>query len=65
MDAQTIKGIGDSEATKLYNNTYLQDPKFFKFYRSLIAYKKALPKSNTQFILSPKAKFFKYLKIEQ
>lgn len=63
MDAQKIKGIGDAEAAKLYNQAYSKDPEFYKFYRSLIAYKKSLAKDNTQFVLSPKSEFFKYLRV--
>ena len=63
MDAQKIKGIGDAESARLYNQAYSKDPEFYKFYRSLIAYKKSLAKDNTQFVLSPKSEFFKYLKV--
>ncbi|MGC0371794.1 MAG: hypothetical protein DGJ47_000495 [Rickettsiaceae bacterium] len=62
-NSQKIKGEGDGEAAKLYNLTYSKDPRFYKFYRSLIAYKASLNKNNTQFILSPKADFFKHLNI--
>lgn len=63
MEAQKIKGLGDSEATKVSNAAYSKDPEFYKFYRSLVAYKTSLAKENTQFILSPHAEFFKYLQI--
>ena len=63
MNAQKTKGIGDAESAKLYNQAYSKDPEFYKFYRSLIAYKKSLSKDNTQFVLSPKSEFLKYLKI--
>jgi modulator of FtsH protease HflC len=63
MNSQTIKGIGDGEAAKLYNEAYSKDPEFFKFYRSMIAYRNSLSKDNTQFVLSPKSEFFKYLQI--
>jgi membrane protease subunit HflC len=63
MDAQKIKGIGDAESARIYNKAYSKDPEFYKFYRSLLSYKKSLAKDNTQFILSPKSEFFKYLKV--
>ncbi|RTK93339.1 MAG: protease modulator HflC [Rickettsiales bacterium] len=63
MNAQKLKGEGDSEAAKIYNMAYSKDPKFYKFYRSLIAYKTSFDKDNTQFVLSPKSEFFKYLQI--
>ncbi len=63
MNAQKLKGEGDSEAAKIYNMAYSKDPKFYKFYRSLAAYKTSFDKDDTQFILSPKAEFFQYLQI--
>tara|TARA_B110000503_G_scaffold140155_1_gene230302 strand:+ start:884 stop:1741 length:858 start_codon:yes stop_codon:yes gene_type:complete len=63
MDSQKIKGLGDNEAAKIYNDAYSKDPEFYKFYRSLVAYKASLGKENTQFVLSPNAEFFKYLQI--
>jgi len=63
MDAQKIKGLGDNESAKIYNAAYSKDPEFYKFYRSLVAYKTSLAKDNTQFVLSPNSEFFKYLQI--
>lgn len=63
MESQKIKGIGDNKAAGIYNLAYSKDPEFYKFYRSLVAYKASLSKENTQFILSPQAEFFKYLHI--
>ncbi len=65
MNSQKIKGLGDNEAARIYNAAYSKDPEFYKFYRSLTAYRNSLNKENTQFILSPKSKFFKYLQIGQ
>lgn len=63
MKAQKVKGEGDGEAAKLYNQVYSRDTEFFKFYRSLRAYKTSLDEKNTKFIISPKSEFFKYLPI--
>jgi membrane protease subunit HflC len=63
MEAEKIKGLGDSESTKIYNDAYSKDPEFYKFYRSLLAYKASLAKENTQFVLSPNSEFFKYLQM--
>ena len=65
MQAQTTKGQGDAEAARIYNSAYSQDPEFYKFYRSLVAYKNTLKKDDTQFILSPKSEFFKYLNMSR
>ncbi len=59
--AQTIRGEGDKKAIEIWNNAANVDPKFYAFYRSLEAYKKALADSgNTAMVLSPDAEFFTY-----
>ena len=65
MESEKIKGAGDAEAAKLYNIAYSKDAEFYKFYRSLVAYKKSLSKDNTQFVLSPGSDFFKYLRVDK
>lgn len=65
MQAQTLKGEGDAEAARIYNSAYSQDPEFYKFYRSLVAYQNTLKKEDTQFILSPKSELFKYLNMSR
>jgi membrane protease subunit HflC len=59
--AQNIKGTGEAKAFKIYAKKLSQDPEFFEFIRSMEAYKKVL-NSNTKLLLSPDAKFFKYIK---
>ncbi len=61
--AQIIRGQGDKEAIEIWNQAAGVDAKFFAFYRSLEAYKKALgDKDNTSLVLSPDAEFFEYFK---
>lgn len=61
--AQTIRGEGDQKAIEIWNNAANIDPKFFAFYRSLEAYKKALGNANnTSLVLSPDAEFFEYFR---
>ncbi|ADE29631.1 HFLC protein (hflC) [Rickettsia prowazekii str. GvV257] len=62
-DAQIIKGDGDEKAAKIYNAAYSVDPEFYKFYRSLLVYKNALKKEDTNFVISPEAEVFKYLNL--
>ncbi|MDQ7033072.1 MAG: protease modulator HflC [Desulfonauticus sp.] len=59
--AEILKGEGEALATKIYAEAFSKDPDFYKFYRSLEAYKKSLT-SKTQFILTPDSEFFKFLK---
>ena len=63
MIAQKTTGWGDGKAAHLYSQAYSKDPQFFNFYASLTAYKASLLKENTQFILSPDSKFFRYLQL--
>lgn len=63
MLAETIKGEGDALAARLYNDSYGKDPEFYKFYRSLVAYKAAL--HDASFIIDPESGFLKYLGFEK
>lgn len=65
MQSQIIKGEGDAAAAKIYNIAYLEDPEFYKFYRSMTVYKNVLKKENTSFVLSPASDFFKYLNLNK
>lgn len=58
--AQIIRGQGDREAIRIWNNAAGVDPKFFAYYRSLEAYKKALNGSDTSMVLAPESEFFEY-----
>jgi membrane protease subunit HflC len=60
--AEILRGEGDGEAAKLYATSFSQDPDFFKFVRSMEAYKKSLGKENTKLYLSPDSDFLKYFK---
>lgn len=63
--SQIIKGEGDSEAAKIYNLAYSNDPAFYKLYKSLSVYNEVLTNNNTSFVISPNAKFLQYLNISQ
>ncbi|MBQ8662149.1 MAG: protease modulator HflC [Alphaproteobacteria bacterium] len=58
--AQIIRGQGDREAIRIWNNAAGVDPKFFAYYRSLEAYKKALNGNDTSMVLAPESEFFEY-----
>lgn len=59
--AQKIRGEGDAQASQVYAVAYAKDPEFFRFYRSLNAYRKALSDKHDVLVLSPKSEFFQYL----
>jgi len=58
--SQTLKGEGDAEAIKIYAESFNQDPEFYKFLRTLEAYKNSLNDKST-ILLSPESEFLKYL----
>jgi modulator of FtsH protease HflC len=57
--AEILRGEGDQQATKIFAQSFGQDTEFFKFYRSMQAYKKALSKDDTTLVLSPNSGFLK------
>lgn len=61
-DAQITRGEGDKEAIEIYAKAFSQDPKFYKFYRSLEAYRKSLANADTTLVLTPDSEFFKSFK---
>ena len=58
--AQTLKGEGEAESVKIYAESFNQDPEFYKFYRTLEAYRKTF-KEKTTVLLSTDSEFLKYL----
>ncbi|ESU30819.1 tail fiber protein [Bacillus sp. 17376] len=41
-DAETIRGEGEGEAAKVYNQTFSKDPDFYSMFRTLESYKKTI-----------------------
>jgi membrane protease subunit HflC len=60
-DAQRIRGEGDEQAADIYARTYNRDPEFYRFYRSLQAYRSSLGREQDIFVISPGSDFFRYL----
>lgn len=58
--AEILKGEGDAEAIVIFANAYNKDRDFFKFYRSLDAYKNSMKNNSTKFVLSSNNEFMKY-----
>jgi membrane protease subunit HflC len=58
--AETLRGEGDAEATRVYAGAYNKDPDFYGFLRTLEAYELALD-DKTTLILSPKVPFLRHL----
>lgn len=55
--ADFLRAKGDTESSRIFNEAYGKDAQFYKFYRSLEAYRTALAKDTTM-VLAPNAEFF-------
>lgn len=61
-DSQIIRGEGDAERNSIFADAFTRDQEFFKFYRSMEAYGKAIVSDGTTMVLSPDSEFFKFFK---
>lgn len=61
-EAQRIKGEGDGKAAQIYADSFNQSPEFYKFIRSLEAYKKVFQDKQDIMVLKPDSDFFKYFR---
>ena len=58
--AEALRGDGDGQAIKIYSDAFGQDQKFFRFYRSMLAYENTFSDEGTTMLLSPDSDFFSY-----
>lgn len=61
-DAENIRGEGDAKASQIYAQAFGQNPEFYKFYRSLDAYRSSFKNRNDVMVVDPNSEFFKYFK---
>ena len=61
-EAQTVSGAGDAEAAKIYSQAFGQNAEFYKFYRSLEAYRASFKNKSDVMVVDPNSEFFKYFK---
>lgn len=61
-EAQTISGAGDAEAAKIYSQAFSQNAEFYKFYRSLEAYRASFKSKSDMMVVDQNSEFFKYFK---
>jgi len=57
--SNVLRGEGDAQRNRILGSAYGQDPEFFRFYRSMEAYREALGEG-TSMVLSPDSEFFTY-----
>lgn len=58
---QKLIAEGEAEANRIYVDAFSKDEGFFEFFQSLKAYKAAFLKKNSNFVISPKGRFFKVM----
>nr|WP_315486714.1 protease modulator HflC [uncultured Undibacterium sp.] len=61
-EAQTVSGAGDAEAAKIYSQAFGQNAEFYKFYRSLEAYRASFKSKSDMMVVDQNSEFFKYFK---
>ena len=64
-DAEQIRGEGDAEAASIYASAYSKDPEFYKFYRSMNAYRETFSTKGDVLLVDPNSDFFSNLKKSQ
>ncbi len=60
--AEQMRGEGDAKASRLYADAFGQNPEFFKFYRSLQAYRASFKDQRDVLVLDPNSEFFRYFR---
>ncbi len=60
--AEEMRGTGDAESASIYAAAYQKDPEFYKFYRSMEAYRQVFRDKNDLIVTQPDSEFFQYIK---
>lgn len=61
-DAEKLRGEGDAKAANIYATSFSKDREFYRFYRSLEAYKETFKNKSDVMLIQPDSEFFRYLK---
>ncbi len=61
-EAEKIKGEGDAKASQIYAQAFGKNPEFYKFYRSLEAYRATFKDRNDVMVIDSNSEFFKYFR---
>jgi membrane protease subunit HflC len=59
-EAETTRGVGDAQRTRIFAQAFGKDPSFAAFYRSMQAYEASMGQGDTTMVLSPDSAFFRY-----
>ncbi len=58
--SEILRGEGEAVANRTWAGAFGRDEEFFRFYRSMQAYRIALHDNSTTMVLSPDSEFFRY-----
>ena len=61
-ESEINRGDGDAQAAKIYAEAFSKNPEFYKFYRSLEAYRASFKSRGDMMVLDSNSEFFKYFK---
>lgn len=61
-EAEKTRGEGDAKASQIYAQAFGQNPEFYKFYRSLQAYRASFRDKGDVMVLDPNSEFFRYFR---
>lgn len=59
-DAERTRGEGDARSAEIYALAFGNDPEFYRFYRSLNAYRNSFASKDDVIVLQPDSAFFRY-----
>lgn len=60
--AQETKGEGDAKASAVYAQAFGQDREFYRFYKSLEAYRSSFGSKSDMLVVDPSSDFFRFMK---
>ncbi|MFM2108342.1 MAG: protease modulator HflC, partial [Pseudomonadota bacterium] len=60
--AEAIRGDGDAKAARIYSDAFGKNPEFYKFMRSLEAYKDSFKTRSDVLLIDPNSEFLRYFK---
>jgi membrane protease subunit HflC len=64
-EAETVRGAGDAEAANIYASAFNKDKEFYRFYRSMTAYRNTFSSKEDVLLIQPDSDFFRYLNQSQ
>ncbi|AFZ83692.1 membrane protease subunit HflC [Candidatus Kinetoplastibacterium blastocrithidii TCC012E] len=62
VKAQEIMGDADASASAIYSSSYTKNKEFYKFYKSIDAYRASFSTKNDVMIVDPSSEFFQFIK---